>query len=342
MPNSSIIDIAKSTILLTGGTGSFGKALINALLSSPKFKGIIRIYSRDEFKQYQIQQLYPDDPRLRFFIGDVRDKDRLIRAMAGADIAIHAAALKQVTVAEYNPFEVVKTNILGSQNVVDAALDSKIAKAILISSDKAVHPINLYGATKMTAEKLFIQGNVYSGKQKTIFSVCRYGNVLGSRGSVVPLFLKQKRTGTLTITHPDMTRFWITLPQAAQFVLMCINEMQGGEIFVPKLPSVKITDLAKAVAPEAKIKIAGVRTGEKLHEELITEEESSRCQESKNHYTIVPLTPHWTEKQLDDPIYRKNIRHQPFSYRSDTNPVWLSPAELKKELSIFMKNNQSR
>lgn len=340
MSISKLNGLNKETILLTGGTGSFGKALINSLLSSSKFKGVIRIYSRDEFKQYQIQQLYPDDPRLRFFIGDVRDKDRLVRAMAGADIAVHAAALKQVTVAEYNPFEVVKTNILGSQNVVDAVLDSKIAKAILISSDKAVHPINLYGATKMTAERLFIQGNVYAGKQQTYFSVCRYGNVLGSRGSVVPLFLKQKKTGILTITHPDMTRFWITLPQASQFVLMCINEMQGGEIFVPKLPSVKIVDLAKAVAPEAQIKIAGVRTGEKLHEELVTEEESERCKEFTNYYQLIPQVPHWSEEQLKDKKFMKNLKHKKFSYKSDTNSLWLTKSEIKLEIGNHLKANR--
>lgn len=329
--------IQNATILLTGGTGSFGKALINSLLSKPKFKGVIRIYSRDEFKQYQVQQLYPDDPRLRFFIGDVRDKDRLVRAMAGADIAVHAAALKQVTVAEYNPFEVVKTNILGSQNVVDAALDSKIFKAILISSDKAVHPINLYGATKMTAERLFIQGNVYAGKQQTYFSVCRYGNVLGSRGSVVPLFLKQKKTGVLTITHPDMTRFWITLPQAAQFVLMCINEMQGGEIFIPKLPSVKITDLAKAVAPEAQIKIAGVRNGEKIHEELIAMEESFHCQEFKDNYVIYPQFNHWIKNQVSYVMNTTKISHKPFCYQSDTNRDRLNSSKLRKELLRFVE-----
>lgn len=328
--------IQNATILLTGGTGSFGKALINSLLSNPKFKGVIRIYSRDEFKQYQVQQLYPNDTRLRFFIGDVRDKDRLIRAMAGADIAVHAAALKQVTVAEYNPFEVVKTNILGSQNVVDAALDSKISKAILISSDKAVHPINLYGATKMTAERLFIQGNVYAGKQQTYFSVCRYGNVLGSRGSVVPLFLKQKKTGILTITHPDMTRFWITLPQAAQFVLMCINEMQGGEIFVPKLPSVKIADLAKVIAHEAQVKIAGVRNGEKLHEELITEEESRQTMEFANHYIVYPyiafLSEHSHHALAES---SRKLSQKPFSYRSDTNSKWLSSTQLHQSIQIF-------
>ena len=322
-------DILKSTILLTGGTGSFGKALICSLLSNPKFKGVIRIYSRDEFKQYQIQQLYPDDPRLRFFIGDVRDKDRLIRAMAGADIAVHAAALKQVTVAEYNPFEVVKTNILGSQNVVDAALDSKISKAILISSDKAVHPVNLYGATKMVAEKIFIQGNIYSGEQKTIFSVCRYGNVLGSRGSVVPLFLKQTEKGVLTITHKDMTRFWITLPQATRFVETCLTNMQGGEIFIPKLPSVKIHELAKAIAPHASITYSGIRAGEKIHEELIAEEESLYSKEFKEHYIILPPKPYWSKTQFKGP-HVTTQKH--FCYRSDNNIAWLSLEQIKTEV----------
>lgn len=329
------------TILLTGGTGSFGKAFISFLLGKKEFTGTIRVFSRDEFKQYQLQQKYPNDLRLRFFIGDVRDKDRLARAAQGADIIVHAAALKQIPIAEYNPFEVVKTNILGSQNAVEAALDAGVKKAILISSDKACHPINLYGATKLAAERLFTQGNVYSGKRKTFFSVARYGNVLGSRGSVVPVFLKQKKTGILTITHKEMTRFWITLPQAAQFVWKSLQKMRVGEIFVPKLPSVKITDLAKAIAPAAKIKITAIRPGEKLHEELITEEESTRCQESKDRYTIVPLTPHWTEKQLDYPVYRKNIRHQPFSYRSDTNPMWLSQIKLRQELLKFLTNYQS-
>jgi UDP-N-acetylglucosamine 4,6-dehydratase len=322
--------IQNSTILLTGGTGSFGKALIGSLLSNPKFKGIIRIYSRDEFKQYQIQQLYPDDPRLRFFIGDVRDKDRLVRAMAGADIAIHAAALKQVTVAEYNPFEVVKTNILGSQNVVDAALDAKISKAILISSDKAVHPINLYGATKMVAEKIFIQGNIYSGKQKTIFSVCRYGNVLGSRGSVVPLFLKQMKKGTLTITHKDMTRFWITLPQATEFVEDCLASMHGGEIFIPKLPSVRIYELAKAISPNATITYSGIRAGEKIHEELIAEEESLYSKELKEHYIILPPKPYWSKIQFKD--YQATSQ-KPFCYRSDNNSIWLSQQQIKTAVS---------
>lgn len=328
-------NLFQTVILLTGGTGSFGKAFISYLLAKKEFSGTIRVFSRDEFKQYQLQQQYPNDLRLRFFIGDVRDKNRLTRAASGADIIIHAAALKQIVVAEYNPFEVVKTNILGSQNVVEAALDTKVSRAILIGSDKAVHPINLYGATKLTAERLFIQGNVYAGKQKTLFSVARYGNVLGSRGSVVPLFLKQRETGTLTITHKDMTRFWITLPQAAEFVWNVLFHMQGGEIFVPKLPSVKITNLAHAIAPHVKIKITGIRPGEKVHEELIIEEESTRCQESTDRYTIVPLTPHWTEKQLNYEKYMKDLKHEPFSYKSDINKHWLTLKQIKKEIDKF-------
>lgn len=320
------------TILLTGGTGSFGTAFIKFLLAQKSFTGTIRVFSRDEFKQYQLQQKYPDDLRLRFLIGDVRDKDRLTRAAHGADIIIHAAALKQIPIAEYNPFEVVKTNILGSQNVVEAALDAGVKKALLISSDKACHPINLYGATKLVAERLFIQGNVYSGGGKTIFSVCRYGNVLGSRGSVVPLFLKQKESGTLTITHKDMTRFWITLPQAAKFVWKSLQNMQGGEIFVPKLPSIKITDLAKAVNPRAKIKFTGIRNGEKMHEELVAEEESTRCQEQPDRYTLIPQIPHWSQKQLDEIKHQRRADHPPFSYQSDTNNRWLTPIQLRAQI----------
>lgn len=325
MRKSALSNLNRSTILLTGGTGSFGRAFIKFLLGKKNFRGIIRVYSRDEFKQYELQQLYPDDLRLRFFIGDVRDKDRLTRATQGADIIIHAAALKQIVVAEYNPFEVVKTNVFGSQNVVEATLDSGVKKALFISSDKAVHPINLYGATKMVAEKIFIQGNVYGGKRKSTFSACRYGNVLGSRGSVVPLFLKQKSVGTLTITHKDMTRFWITLPQAAEFVWMSLSKMQGGEIFVPKLPSVKIVDLARAIAPSASIRYTGIRAGEKIHEELIAQEESLYCRELKEQYLIIPPKPHWSKKQLDRSI--RSMR-KPFWYRSDTNTAWLSSRQI--------------
>jgi UDP-N-acetylglucosamine 4,6-dehydratase len=328
-------DLFRSTILLTGGTGSFGTALIRHLLSNKKFKGIIRVFSRDEFKQYQLQQKYPDDLRLRYLIGDVRDVRRLSRAVNGADVVIHAAALKQIPIAEYNPFEVIKTNILGSQNVVESALDGGIPRTLLISSDKAVHPVNLYGATKLAAEKLFVQGNVYRGRRKVMFSVARYGNVLGSRGSVVPLFLKQKKTNALTITHKDMTRFWITLPQAADFVIAVLRSMDGGEIFVPKLPSVKIMDLARVIAPDARLKFTEIRIGEKLHEELIAFEESDRCKVEKNHYILIPQVPHWSKKQLEYPKYSHKFAHRLFSYRSDTNTWWLSRAEIRQALSTL-------
>lgn len=331
-------DILRSTILVTGGTGSFGRALVKFLLKEKNFRGTIRVYSRDEFKQYQLQQEYPDDLRLRFFIGDIRDKDRLERAMSGVDVVVHAAALKHITIAEYNPFEVVKTNVFGSQNVVEAALDADVKKSLLISSDKAVHPINLYGATKMVAEKLFIQGNVYAGSKKNFFSVARYGNVLGSRGSVVPLFLKQKPSGDITITHPEMTRFWITLPQAAGFVYDCLKVIRGGEVFVPKLPSLKIMDLAKIISPGAKIRTVGIRPGEKLHEELITQEESARCIERKDRFEIIPIIPHWSTKQLKDPKYRKNISHRTFWYQSHTNNWWLTESEIKREMNRYLKD----
>lgn len=315
----------KSVVLITGGTGSFGTAFTKYLLkySNPK---AIRIFSRDEFKQYQMQQKF-SDKRLRFLLGDVRDKDRLVRAMDGVNIVIHAAALKQIPLGEYNPFEPIKTNIVGTQNVIEAVLDSGVKRAMLISSDKAAHPVNLYGATKLCAEKLFIQGNVYSGRKKTIFGVVRYGNVLGSRGSVVPLFRDQKLNGVLTITHKDMTRFWITLPQASQFVAESISQMRGGEIFIPKLPSIKITDLAKVVAPKAKLKTVGVRPGEKLHEELITEEESVRVKEYKDYYVIEPEFPFWKSRQR-----RLGRSRKPFIYRSDTNDHFLSASQLKRAL----------
>ena len=316
----------QSVVLITGGTGSFGRAFTRCLLKYQKPK-VIRIFSRDEFKQYQMQQEF-SDKRLRFLLGDVRDKERLVRAMEGVDVVVHAAALKHIPAAEYNPFEPIKTNIIGTQNVIEAALDSEVKRAVLISSDKAAHPINLYGATKLCAEKLFIQGNVYSGRKKTVFGVVRYGNVLGSRGSVVPLFREQKTNGVLTITHKDMTRFWITLPQASQFVAESVNQMLGGEIFIPKLPSIKITDLAKAMAPKAKLKIVGVRPGEKLHEELITEEESIRVKEYKDHYVIGPEFPFWKSKQRQLGRPRK-----PFIYRSDTNAYFLPSKELKQMLT---------
>lgn len=319
------LSLKRTTVLITGGTGSFGTAFTDYLLKHYQPKAI-RIFSRDEFKQYQMQQKF-SDKRLRFLLGDVRDKDRLVRAMDGADVVIHAAALKHIPAAEYNPFEPVKTNILGTQNVIEACLDTGVKQAILISSDKAAHPVNLYGATKLCAERLFIQGNVYGGGRKTRFSAVRYGNVLGSRGSVVPLFKEQEAGGVLTITHPDMTRFWITLSQASKFVANSMRRMRGGEMFIPKLPSIKIVELAKAMAPKAKIKIVGVRPGEKLHEELITEEESVRVKEYKDYYVIEPEWPFsskWPKKSWRP--------RKAWSYRSDNNRTWLTQQQLRKWL----------
>lgn len=312
-------------MLITGGTGSFGTAFTKYLLKYSKSKAI-RIFSRDEFKQYQMQQKF-SDKRLRFLLGDVRDKERLVRAMDGVDVAVHAAALKQIPLGEYNPFEPIKTNILGTQNVIEAGLDTKVKRLMLISSDKAAQPVNLYGATKMCAEKLFVQANVYAGGKTTKFSVVRYGNVLGSRGSVVPVFREQKLKRMLTVTHKDMTRFWITLGQACRFVDQAIGQMRGGEIFVPKLPSVKIMDLAKTIAPEAKIKTTGVRPGEKLHEILITEEESRRVKEYGDYYVVNPEFPFWQDKQ------RRGRSRKAFIYRSDTNAHFLSDQEMRQALA---------
>ena len=254
------------TILITGGTGSFGKKATAVILQKYKPKKII-IFSRDELKQFEMSQIYPmSDYPMRYFIGDVRDKERLYRAFQGVDYVIHAAALKQVPAAEYNPFEAVKTNIIGAQNVINVAIDQRVKQVIALSTDKAANPINLYGATKLCADKLFIAGNAYVGRDHTIFSVVRYGNVVGSRGSVIPFFEEHRKNGSLPITDPRMTRFWITLEQGVEFVLLCLEHMCGGELFVPKIPSMNIMDLARAIAPECETRVVGIRPGEKLHE----------------------------------------------------------------------------
>lgn len=315
-------------ILLTGGTGSFGQKFTEIMLSKYKPK-VIRIFSRDELKQWEMERRINNDKRLRFFIGDVRDKDRLERAMDGADIVVHAAALKQVPLCEYNPFEAIKTNILGAQNVIEAAIDHNIEKVIAISSDKAVNPVNLYGATKMCMEKIFIAANAYVGKKRqTKISCARYGNVMGSRGSVIPLLKKQKSTGTITITDKRMTRFWITLEQGVEFVVRCIEMMRGGEIFVPKVPSMKVIDLARSIAPKCKIKYIGIRPGEKIHECLITEDETGHAREYKNFFVI---TPEYLRRSSR--IYRKGSRLlENFRYASDSNKHWLTEKELQKTL----------
>ncbi len=315
-------------VLVTGGTGSFGKKFAEVMLRDHAPKKLI-IFSRDEWKQSEMAQQFSDD-RIRFFIGDVRDRERLYRAFDGVQVVIHAAALKQIPTAEYNPLEVIKTNILGAANVIDAAIDRGVEKVVALSTDKAANPINLYGATKLCADKLFTAANVYSGPQRTLFGVVRYGNVVGSRGSVIPLFLKMKRTGKIPITDRRMTRFWITLDQAVDLVVEALSKMRGGEIFVPKVPSMNIGDLAEAIAPECVHEVVGIRPGEKLHEIMVPPDDARRTVELSGYYVIQPdfpqfhITNHWKEgKRVPDG----------FSYASDSNDQWLSKEELRELLA---------
>lgn len=312
-------------ILVTGGTGSFGQKFTEIVLRdySPK---AIRIFSRGELLQLEMRQRYKNEARLRFLIGDIRDRERVYRAMNGVDIVIHAAALKQVPTCEYNPIEAVRTNINGATNIIDAAIDSGVEKAIAISTDKAVLPVNLYGATKLVMERLFIQANVYTYWRKTKFSCTRYGNVVGSRGSVIPLFLAQRDNGEITITDEGMTRFWITLEQGVRFVIHCIEKMLGGEVFIPKIPSMKITDLADAIAPDAKREIIGIRPGEKLHETLITEEESAHAIEFDDYFIVEPEHPFWGKDSFENakPLL------QGFTYTSNNNDIWLSKDRIRQ------------
>lgn len=321
------MDWRELTILVTGGTGSFGQAFVRIMLEEFHPKKLI-VFSRDELKQHEMRQLYPEKEGfpMRYFIGDVRDRQRLERAFHGVDIVVHAAALKQITACEYNPMEAILTNVMGSKNVVDAAIDQGVRKVMFISSDKAVNPINLYGATKLCAEKLVIHSNAYSGASGTGFSCVRYGNVVGSRGSVIPLFLGQRKNGSLSITDGRMTRFWITLEQGVRFVIQCIERMQGGEVFVPKIPSMTILDLAKAIAPDAKLKNIGIRAGEKLHEVLVSEDEVPQTLEFDNMYVIQPAHPWWdgTDWSQGKPLPPDG------RYASNTNPQWLSVEALQK------------
>ncbi len=312
---------------MTGGTGSFGTAFATRVLSTLPVHSL-RILSRDEWKQWNMQRTLNDD-RLRFLLGDVRDRNRLYRALDGVDIVIHAAALKQVPLCEYNPMEAINTNILGAANLIDAAIDRGVERVLALSTDKAASPTNLYGATKLCAEKLFIQANSYAGTHKTRFACCRYGNVLGSRGSVVLAFLEQREGGTLTVTDERMSRFWITLPQAVEFVLRRVEEFEGGEIFVPKLPSVRIGDIARAVAPEARIDIAGIRPGEKLSEVMITEHEAPRTFDAGDYFVMEPEHHSWGEPQKR---WGKALPDG-FEYRSDNNDVWLD-SEATRQLLI--------
>lgn len=315
------------TVLVTGGTGSFGKKFIKKALTLGVKK--IIVFSRDELKQYEMKQEFKDE-RIRFFIGDVRDKERLYRAFDGVDIIIHAAAMKHVDACEYNPFEAVKTNIHGAQNIIEAAIDCGVEKVIALSTDKACSPVNLYGATKLASDKLFVAANAYVGEKKTRFAVVRYGNVVGSRGSVVPFFQKVKETGTLPITDERMTRFWITLDQGVQFVIDNLKRMHGGEIFVPKIPSMNIMELAKAIAPECGTKIVGIRPGEKLHEAMIMEDDARHTVEFDTYYVIQPEFPFWTKD------FAEGGKELPagFEYTSDKNSEWLTVEDLKKLCDI--------
>lgn len=318
------VDWSTQTILLTGGTGSFGKHFCKVMTENHHPK-VIRVYSRDELKQHDMRQQF-GEKHLRYFIGDVRDIDRLKRAMEGVDIVIHAAALKQVPACEYNPFEAVKTNIHGAQNIIDAAIDNGVKKVIALSTDKAVNPVNLYGATKLCSDKIFINGNSYAGEKATRFSCVRYGNVIGSRGSVIPVFEKQRTSGKVTITDKRMTRFWITLDQAVDLVIKGLSHMQGGEIFVPQIPSMKVIDLAKAVAPECEIELIGIRPGEKLHEALITEEDGRHTVSYDGMFVVMPDYPWWERKNY------KNAEKLPdgFTYTSDKNTEWITIEQLKQ------------
>jgi UDP-N-acetylglucosamine 4,6-dehydratase (inverting) len=318
-------------VLITGGCGSFGQKFTEIVLKEYNPK-VVRIYDNRELAEVEMERKF-NDARLRFFIGDVRDKNRLYRATNGVDIIVHAAALKHVPKCEYNPIEAVRTNIEGAINVIDATIDNSVEKVMAISTDKAVHPINLYGATKMVAEKLFIQANSYTGGRKTIFSVTRYGNVVGSSGSVVPLFKEQKEKGEITITDKRMTRFWITLEQGIRFVINCIELMKGGEIFIPKIPSMKITDLAEILAPEAKRKIIGIRPGEKLNEELLTIEEVHHSKEFDKYFVIEPEFPFWQK----DNFKEGKPLPEGFKYSSDTNKEWLTKEQLKEILKNLEK-----
>lgn len=317
--------LSNSTILVTGGTGSFGHAFLQMVLARHNPKKVI-VLSRDEMKQWEMAKLYGDDSRVRFFIGDVRDRDRLYRAFDGVDYVVHAAATKIVPTAEYNPFECIKTNVTGAMNVIDAAIDKGVKRVVALSTDKASSPINLYGASKLASDKLFVAGNAYAGEHGTRFSVVRYGNVMGSRGSVIPFFRSIAETGVLPITDPRMTRFMISLEQGVELVWHAFDDMIGGEIYVKKIPSMKVTDIARVVAPEARHEIVGIRPGEKLHEQMIGVEDAPYTYEYDDYFKILPAINKWS----DDPARIKEGRKvaEDFVYTSDLNPDWMDHATL--------------
>ncbi len=329
------MDLDNKVILITGGTGSLGRKLTQTILARWKPRKLI-IFSRDEYKQFEMQKQFSADC-LRFFIGDVHDGDRLRRAMYGVDYVIHAAAMKQVPACEYNPIEAVKTNVVGVANVIESAIDSGVKKVLAVSTDKAVNPVNLYGATKLCGEKLFVQGNAYAGSQGTRFSCARYGNVVGSRGSVVPLFLQQRLGGELSVTDKCMTRFWITLEQGVDFVLRCLGGMHGGEIFVPKIPSTTIVDLARAVAPECKICVTGIRPGEKMHELLVSPDEARHALEFPDMFVIQPVHSWWETKNW----VGGRVLPEGFSYGSDNNSDRLSVEALRDMIREYIPSEET-
>jgi len=311
-------------VMITGGTGSFGNKLVEIMLTEYHPRRLV-VFSRDELKQSEMMARF-DHPSVRYFIGDVRDRARLEMAMHGVHIVFHAAALKQITACEYNPFEAIQTNVMGAKNVIDAAIDQGVKRVVGISTDKAAQPVNLYGATKLCAEKLLVQGNVYGWGRGTTFSVVRYGNVIGSRGSVIPLFSRQRATGRVTVTDPGMTRFWITLEQGVRFAVRCAEAMQGGEIFVPKIPSMRLLDLVEAIAPGCQVEFIGMRPGEKLHEILIAEDEGRQVLEFEDMFVLEPIHRSWT---FCSPDGGKRLTAG-FRYSSDTNSRWLSPSQMSE------------
>lgn len=327
--------LSNSSILITGGTGSFGSAFVPMTLEKYNPKKIV-IYSRDEMKQWEMEKLYKDYPNIRFFIGDVRDKDRLCRALDGIDYVVHAAATKIVPTAEYNPFECIKTNVNGAMNLIDACIDKNVKRIVSLSTDKASSPVNLYGATKLTSDRLFVAGNSYSGSHETSFSVVRYGNVMGSRGSVIPFFSSIKNEGVFPITDDRMTRFMISLEQGVELVWHAFEDMKGGEIYIKKIPSMNIIDIAKAVSEEAKHEIVGIRPGEKLHEQMIGIEDAPYTYEYSGHYKILPSIHEWS---IDPERIKDGKKVDPdFKYCSDTNPEWMDI----KTLKAWIKENQSK
>ncbi|MBG8554810.1 UDP-N-acetylglucosamine 4,6-dehydratase (inverting) [Hymenobacter guriensis] len=331
------LDLNHKSILVTGGTGSFGKQFVQAVFEKyPQVKRLV-VYSRDELKQYEMSQAFPSSkyPAIRYFIGDVRDAERMKRACEGIDIIVHAAALKQVPAAEYNPMECIKTNIFGAENVINAALDCGVQEVVALSTDKAAAPINLYGATKLCSDKLFVAANNMKGSRNLRFSVVRYGNVIGSRGSVVPFFLQERHKGVLPITHPDMTRFNISLEEGVDLVLYALEHSWGGEIFVPKIPSYKITEVAKAIAPSCRQEIVGIRPGEKLHEEMITETDALSTVELDKYYVILPFTPRWDVEEFIRHFNGRRVEAG-FHYDSSNNADWLSVEQIREEIRLHV------